>query len=404
MQKKPFEIGAFRREFPFFHHHPQVAYLDSTATCLKPQILLDTTSKVYASAGSVHRSPYDEENTALYEKARINVQNWLNVAHTDEIIWTSGATHAINLVAQGIAHTLQSGDEIITTFAEHHANFIPWQQLAQKENLSLHILPFDQQGIVDKHTLCQHLTPRTKIVALNWVSNVTGAVQPIQEYIRLIRQHSQAKILIDASQAIRHFPINMQNLDCDFLVFSAHKIYGPTGVGALIGKTDSLLALQPLFYGGKMANHVTPSTTLFAPLPYRLEAGTPNIAGIIAFGAVLEWWQNWDMVKGEAHAKSLAQLTRKRLSHYPNVRIFSAPNSTIISFTFTHIANFDLASLLSSQHIALRTGKHCAEPYLTQLGENHLIRISFAPYNYQQDITQFFSALDNALEVLCSTQ
>lgn len=401
MQKKPFEVGTFRREFPFFRNNPHVAYLDSTATCLKPQILLDTTCNVYASAGSVHRSPYDAENTARYENARVHVQNWLNVTSPDEVIWTSGTTHAINLVAQGVAEHLQAGDEIITTFAEHHANFIPWQQLAQQKGLKLHILPFHPNGLIDENVLRQCLNARTKIVALNWVSNVTGAVQPIKRLIERIRSESQAWVLVDAAQAIRHFAVDIQALDCDFLTFSAHKIYGPTGLGVLVGKRHCLALLRPIFYGGKMASQVTPEHTTFAPLPHRLEAGTPNIAGVIAFGSVLEWWKSWDMAKGEAHAKALARTTRERLSLYPNVRIFSTPQSPIISFNFSHIASLDLGLLLSSQHIALRTGKHCAEPYLAQLGEKTLIRLSFAPYNCQEDVTQFFSALDETLNLLC---
>ncbi|UAY78109.1 aminotransferase class V-fold PLP-dependent enzyme [Pasteurella canis] len=396
-----FNPTIFRQHFPYLQQADSAIYLDSAATTLKPQTLIDSTVNFYQSAGSVHRSQYDEKQTALYEQAREQVKKLINAESSDAIVWTSGTTQAINFVAQGLLDQITTQDEILISEADHHANFVTWHQIAQKCGAKLHILPFSEQWLIDETTLLNLLTSNTKLVALNFVSNVTGTQQPIEKLIKLIRQHSSALVLVDAAQAISHVKIDLATLDADFLVFSAHKLYGPTGLGVLAGKLSALEQLHPYQFGGKMVDRVSKEQITFNKLPYRLEAGTPNIAAVIGFNAVLTWLQQWDFIQAEQYAVQLAEQCKKHLMHYPNCQLFSSPQpSTIVSFVFEGIATVDLATLLAEQNIALRAGEHCAQPYLAQLGQSSILRLSFAPYNQQSDLDIFFNALNNALELL----
>ncbi|MGF7433641.1 cysteine desulfurase [Pasteurella bettyae] len=396
-----FDVQKFRSHFPYFNHSDAVVYLDNAATSLKPQALIDATVAFYQSAGSVHRSQYDEKQTTQYEQARTRIRQLINAESDKAIIWTSGTTQAINTVANGLIPYIQKDDEIIISEADHHANFVTWSEIAKKCGAKLHILPILDNWLIDERSLLCCLNSKTKVVALNFVSNVTGTEQPIQHFIKLIRQHSSALVSVDAAQAISHMKIDIQKLDADFLSFSAHKLYGPNGIGVLTGKLAALELLQPLLYGGKMVEQVSNQAIRFSELPYRLEAGTPNIAGVIGFNAVLEWLQQWDLEQAEQQAIALAEQVKVRLKNYKNCLQFSSPQpSSIISFVFTDIASSDLATLLAEQNIALRTGVHCAQPYLARLAQSSTLRLSFAPYNSQQDVDAFFTALDNSLELL----
>ena len=378
-----------------------MVYLDNAATTLKPQVLIDATGEFYCSAGSVHRSQYDAKQTALYEQARDRVRQLINAESHNAVIWTSGTTQAINTVAYGLMHAIQAGDEIIISEADHHANFVTWHEIAKKCGAKIHVLPLLDNWLIDEKALLSALNTRTKLVALNFISNVTGTEQPIAHFIRLIRQHSTALVLVDAAQAISHTKIDLQKLDADFIAFSAHKIYGPNGIGVLSGKLTALEQLQPFNYGGKMVDFVSKERIHFAELPYRLEAGTPNIAGVIGFNAVLEWLEKWDITQGEQHAIQLAEQAKVRLKNYPNCRLFESPQpSSVVSFVFDDIATADIATLLAEQHIALRTGVHCAMPYLARLSVTSTLRLSFAPYNTPAELNQFFAALDNTLDLL----
>ncbi|OZN49781.1 aminotransferase class V-fold PLP-dependent enzyme [Gallibacterium anatis] len=396
-----FTIEQFRHDFPFFQTESAAVYLDSAATTLRPQALIDTTVEFYRSAGSVHRSQYDWQQTQHFEQARQLSADFIGAEDRDCIVWTSGTTHSLNAVAYGLAHLLQAGDQIIISEAEHHANFVIWQQLALQKQLQLTVLPLQADYKIDEKALVQALSANTKIVALNWVSNVTGYSQPIEQFCTLIRQLAvNAFIVVDAAQAVLQHKMNLQTLDIDFIAFSAHKLFGPTGLGVLSGKQTALEQLQPLFYGGKMVESVTPQSSTFQPLPYRLEAGTPNIAAVIGFGAVLAWLQQYHHATLAHHTLTLANLARQRLAQYPHCRVFSANDGHIVSFVFDNIENSDLSTLLSEQQIALRAGQHCAQPYLHFLHQYGTLRLSFAPYNNQQDIERFFAALDNALAIL----
>ncbi|MFZ7265703.1 aminotransferase class V-fold PLP-dependent enzyme [Avibacterium avium] len=396
-----FNPTEFRKNFPYFQQSNAAVYLDSAATSLKPQALIDATVAFYQSAGSVHRSQYDEQQTAYYEQARTRVKKLINAESKQSIIWTSGTTHAINLVANGLLPQLTPQDEIIITEAEHHANFVSWQQLSQKTGAKLIVLPLQTNGVIDDRALKSAVQKNCKIVALTMMSNVTGVVQPLADLIPIIRRQSNAFILADAAQAINHLSLDLQQLDVDFLTFSAHKIYGPTGLGVLAGKLTALNQLQPLLFGGKMVQKVSAQQTEFAELPYKLEAGTPNIAGVIGFNAVLEWLEKWDNNGAHQYVTQLSKKIIARLQQYAACQLFTyGDHSPIISFLFKHIDLSDLATLLSEQNIALRAGEHCAQPYLARLGQRGTLRLSLAPYNNEQDIEHFFNALDNALALL----
>lgn len=396
-----FDPLIFRQDFPYFTHDEAVIYLDNAATTLKPQCLIEATVAFYQSAGSVHRSQYDEKQTALYEQARRRVKQLIHAESEQAVIWTSGTTQAINTVANGLLPHLNAGDEIIISEADHHANFVTWHQVAKKTGAILHVLPILDNWLIDTNALLQKLSPRTKLVALNFASNVTGTLQPVKQLIELIRAHSAARVLVDAAQAISHIKIDLAELDADFIAFSAHKIYGPTGLGVLSGKLDALNLLQPLQYGGKMIRKVSQQHITFAELPYRLEAGTPNIAAVIGFNTVLEWLSQWEIGEMEEHAVRLAEITRQRLSSYPQCKLFNSPQpSSVVSFVFEDVNAFDLATLLAEQNIALRVGEHCAQPYLARLGQAATLRLSFAPYNIDSDVEAFFKALEKSLGLL----
>ena len=396
-----FDPLIFRQDFPYFTHEKAVIYLDNAATTLKPQCLIEATVAFYQSAGSVHRSQYDEKQTALYEQARRRVKQLIHAESEQAVIWTSGTTQAINTVANGLLPHLNAGDEIIISEADHHANFVTWHQVAKKTGAIIHVLPILDNWLIDTNALLQKLSPRTKLVALNFASNVTGTLQPVKQLIELIRAHSAARVLVDAAQAISHIKIDLAELDADFIAFSAHKIYGPTGLGVLSGKLAALNLLQPLQYGGKMIRKVSQQHITFAELPYRLEAGTPNIAAVIGFNTVLDWLSQWEIGEMEEHAVRLAEITRQRLSSYPQCKLFNSPQpSSVVSFVFEDVNAFDLATLLAEQNIALRVGEHCAQPYLARLGQAATLRLSFAPYNIDSDVEAFFKALEKSLELL----
>lgn len=391
----------FRSHFPFFSENADWVYLDSAATTLKPQVLLDSTLDFYRSAGSVHRSQYDLPQTQAFENARELVAERFNLSSAKNVVWTSGTTHAINLVAQGLKPQITADDEIIISVAEHHANFIPWQQLCEQTGAKLIVLPLNKDYQIDPEMLRQSLSTKTKIVAFNLVSNVTGIRQSVETLIPIIRQQSSAKILLDLAQAVCTEKVDCQKLDADFYAFSAHKIYGSTGVGVLMGKTESLTQLRPLFFGGKMLQDVSESHLTLADLPYFLEAGTPNIAGIIGFGAVLEWLNQWDFDELNRQLYALSETLYKRLKSIKNLQILGEnPKRSTFSFNINGIHHADLSAILSEQQIAIRVGEHCAKPYLRYLAESGTVRVSLAHYNTEEDIERFVNGLETALEIL----
>ncbi|WHP46894.1 cysteine desulfurase [Mannheimia bovis] len=390
----------FRTYFPFFTQADGWTYLDSAATTLKPDVLVQATSEFYASAGSVHRSQYDLPQTEQYELARDLVAKRFNVEAREAVIWTSGTTQSINTVAYGLEHQIAEGDEIVISVAEHHANFIPWQQLAERTRAKLIVLPLNEQYQIEAETLKNALSEKTKIVAFNLVSNVTGVRQPAEHLIPIIRRHTSAKIVLDIAQAVCCEQVDVQKLDADFYAFSAHKMYGPNGVGVLTGKLQSLEQIRPLVFGGKMLKNVTESELTVADLPYRLEAGTPNIVGIIGFGQVLAWLEKWNFTELNQQLYTLAEYTRKRLNSYQHLQIIGQQNTPTISFVVKDQHPADIAAFLTQSKIAIRHGEHCAKPYLRYLQESGTLRLSLAHYNTKEDIEHFFNTLNFALKIL----
>lgn len=390
----------FRSYFPFFTQSEGWTYLDSAATTLKPEVLIQATSQFYASAGSVHRSQYDLAQTEQYELARDLVAKRFNVEAREAVIWTTGTTHSLNLVAYGLEYQIAKDDEIVISISEHHANFIPWQQLAERTQAKLVVLPLDENYQVKPDVLKAALSNKTKIVAFNLVSNVTGVRQPLETLISIIRQSCSAKIAVDMAQAVCCEQVDIQALDADFYAFSAHKMYGANGVGVLTGKLQSLEQIRPLVFGGKMLKEISEHQLTVTELPYRLEAGTPNIAGIIGFGQVLAWLEKWDFQRLNQSLYALAEYTRKRLNCYENVQILGNQNSPTISFIVKNQHPADIAAFLTQSKVAIRQGEHCAKPYLRYLAEVGTLRISLAHYNTQDDVEHFFQAFDFALEIL----
>lgn len=396
-----FDPLVFRQMFPALSHSG--IYLDSAATALKPQALLDATLAYYGHhSGSVHRGHYAiaNESTAQYEQARYCVARFINAKRSEEIIWTKGATESLNLVAQGYAaNVLRAGDEIIVSEMEHHANLIPWLIVAKQTGAHVVKLPLGANYAPTSEHLKQVISPRSKILAISQMSNVTGAQPNLNELIALAHAHN-ITVVVDGAQGVVHQPTDVQALDADFYAFSAHKLYGPTGVGVLYGKTDKLAAIPYWQGGGKMLTHASFNAFTAAALPYRLEAGTPNIAGVLGFKAVLEWLSKIDNYQAQAYTEALCHEAYQALAAIPGFKGYKAAHSTLFSFTISPYHPSDLITLLGEQNIALRSGQHCAEPMINALGVNGTLRVSFAPYNSRDDVEKLTHALHLAISLL----
>ena len=396
-----FNPAQFRARFPALSDAG--VYLDSAATALKPQAVIDATTQFYSlSAGNVHRSQFAEAQrlTARYEAAREQVAEWLNAPDSKNIVWTRGTTEAINMVAQSYARPrLQPGDEIIVSEAEHHANFVPWLMVAEQTGARIVKLPLGSDCLPDVARLPALITPRSRILALGQMSNVTGGCPDLVQAIR----HAHAAgmvVMVDGAQGAVHFPADVQQLDIDFYAFSGHKLYGPTGIGVLYGKSELLEGMSPWLGGGKMITEVTFDGFKTQALPYRLEAGTPNVAGVIGLSAALEWLAEVDLVQAESWSRGLATLAEAELAKRPGFRSFRCQDSSLLAFDFDGVHHSDMVTLLAEYGIALRAGQHCAQPLLAALGVSGTLRASFAPYNTQDDVHALVAAVDRALELL----
>lgn len=391
----------FREQFPALAEAD--VYLDSAATALKPYAVIEASNAFYSlSTGSVHRSNYEaaQRLTAQYENAREAVATLLNAASTQEIVWTRGTTEAINIVAQCWARPrLQPGDEIIVSEAEHHANLVPWLMVAQQTGARVVKLALGLDRLPDLTLLPSLLNDRSRVVAMGHMSNVTGGCPDLRQAVTLAHD-AGAVVVIDGAQGIVHCPPDVQRLNADFYAFSGHKLYGPTGIGALYGKTERLSEMSPWLGGGKMITHVSFEGFTLQPLPYRLEAGTPNIAGVTGLGAALEWLAKNNMVQAENYSRSLATLAENALAKRPGFRSFRCQASSLLAFNFDGVHHSDMAALLARTGISLRAGQHCAQPLLAALGVSGTLRASFAPYNTQEDVERLIEGVDNALELL----
>ncbi|MFK7699385.1 aminotransferase class V-fold PLP-dependent enzyme [Pseudomonas caspiana] len=377
-------------------------YLDNAATTQKPQALLDALNHYYANgAANVHRAQHlpGAHATQAFEDSRSKVAHWLNASETGQIIFTHGATSALNLLAYGLEHEFVAGDEVAISALEHHANLLPWQQLAQRRNLKLVILPLNEQGLIDLNAAAQLISDRTRLLAVSQLSNVLGAWQPLPELLALAKAQG-ALTVVDGAQGVVHGRHDVKALGCDFYVFSSHKLYGPEGVGILYGRNDVLPHLQHWQFGGEMVLTTDYDQAKFRPAPLGFEAGTPPIAGVIGLGATLDYLQSLDHRAVLEHEAGLHAMLLEGLRQRDGVRVLGEPQLALVSFVVDGVHNADLAHLLTEQGIAVRAGHHCAMPLLKSLGLSGAIRVSLALYNDSSDLQHFFNALDQALELL----
>ncbi|EIS7447647.1 cysteine desulfurase CsdA [Citrobacter sp. FDAARGOS_156] len=396
-----FNPTQFRVQFPALNDAG--VYLDSAATALKPQAVIEATHQFYSlSAGNVHRSQFAEAQrlTARYEAAREKVARLINAPDDKTIVWTRGTTEAINMVAQSYARPrLQPGDEIIVSVAEHHANLVPWLMVAEQTGANVIKLPLNAHLLPDTERLADLITPRSRILALGQMSNVTGGCPDLARAITLAHAAGMV-VMVDGAQGVVHFPADVQQLDIDFYAFSGHKLYGPTGIGVLYGKPELLEAMSPWLGGGKMISEVSFDGFSTQAAPWKLEAGTPNVAGVIGLSAALEWLADIDIVQAENWSRSLATLAEDMLAKRSGFRSFRCQGSSLLAFDFAGVHHSDMVTLLAEYGIALRAGQHCAQPLLAELGVSGTLRASFAPYNTQSDVDALVAAVDRALEIL----
>ena len=404
-------MSSLKKEFPILSrkiHGKPLVYLDNAATSQKPQIVIDALVAHYQKHNAnIHRAVHtlSEEATLAYEEAHVVAAEFINARSWREIIFTKNATESLNLLAYSLGEQLKEGDEIIISIMEHHSNFVPWQQVALRKKAKLVVIGLDQsRAHLDLQQLGARLNKKTRIVSLTHVSNVLGTINPIEEIIKLVRQKSpHACIIVDASQSAPHLPLDVQKMDCDFLVFTGHKVYGPTGVGVLYGKEKLLAALPPFLTGGDMIAEVRIEKTTWNDLPWKFEAGTPPIAEAAALAAALRFVQQKEWPTIVAHEKKLMSYAIAELKRIQGVTILGSKSSeervAVISFTIEGIHSHDLASLLDAEGVAIRSGHHCAQPLLTSLGLHDCARISCALYNDRSDINRFIAALLRAREV-----
>ncbi|MCA4963983.1 aminotransferase class V-fold PLP-dependent enzyme [Pseudomonas sp. Y24-6] len=377
-------------------------YLDNAATTQKPQALLDALAHYYANgAANVHRAQHlpGAHATQAFEDSRRKAGQWLNAGDSGQIIFTHGATSALNLLAYGLEHSFQPGDEIVISALEHHANLLPWQQLAHRHKLKLVILPLDNDGLIDLDAAALLIGPSTRLLAVSQLSNVLGAWQPLPALLALARSHG-AITVVDGAQGIVHGRHDVQALGCDFYVFSSHKLYGPDGLGVLFGRHEALLHLRHWQYGGEMVLDANYHDARFRPAPLGFEAGTPPIASVIGLGATLDYLAGLDQDAVSAHEAALHDYLLKGLQARNGIRLLGKPQLALASFVVEGVHNSDLAHLLTEQGIAVRAGHHCAMPLLKNLELAGAIRVSLALYNDSDDLERFFEALDQALELL----
>lgn len=396
---------SIRDHFPIFHHQPDLVWLDSASSTQKPRSVIETAQRFYETGYSnIHRGlyPLSERATADFEATRDLVKGFVNAAEREEIVFTTGTTQSINLVAAGLGKLLAAGDSVLITEMEHHANIVPWQLLADK-GIAVKAIRLADNGELLLDSLESQLTPDVKVFAFTAVSNALGTVNPVAEMIARVRAiRPDMIILVDAAQAIAHMPIDVQAWDCDLLVFSGHKLYGPTGVGVLYGKRAWLEALPPYMGGGDMIRTVTLEKTTFNDIPYKFEAGTPNIEGVIALAPAVVFVQSLGWQAIMAHEQALLVQATRALQQIDGLRIIgSAPHKeAVVSFIVDGVHPSDMATLLGYEQICLRASHHCAQPVMQRYAVPATVRASFAVYNQPSDIDKLVAGVEMAVGML----
>ena len=401
-------IDQIRADFPVLHQQVNKAplvYFDNAATTQKPKAVMDALTAYYEQDNAnIHRGIHTlaERATTAYELTRKKLAAFLNAPSTDQIIFTSGTTAGINLVAQTFGRAnVGKGDHIIVSNLEHHSNIVPWQMIAEEKGAEIKVIPVSDEGVLDIEALKGLLNPKVKLVAVNHVSNAIGTINPIAEIIQLSHAVG-AKVLIDGAQSVAHLAVDVQALDLDFFVFSAHKLFGPTGVGVLYGKRELLEAMPPYQGGGEMIKEVSFNGTTYNELPYKFEAGTPNIADVIAFGAALDYVQAIPAEALAAQEEALLAYATEKLQSIPGLKIVgTAPEKiAVISFVVDGVHPQDIGVLLDKFGIAIRTGHHCAQPLMQRYDLVGTCRASFSFYNTFEEIDRFVLCLEKTLQML----
>jgi cysteine desulfurase/selenocysteine lyase len=403
----PLDVARIRQDFPILHqrvHGRPLAYLDNANTTQKPRAVIAATERYYAEDNAnVHRSTHllSERATQAYEGARVKVQRFVNAASPAEIVFTRGCTESINLVAASWGRAnLRPGDEVVLTWLEHHSNIVPWQMVCEQTGARLRVVPIDDAGEVSLGAFEDALGERTRFVSIIHVSNAIGTVNPVREMIALAHRRG-VPVLVDGAQAVPHLPVDVQALDCDFYAFSAHKMYGPTGIGALYGRAELLEAMPPWQGGGDMIASVTFEKTTYNTLPYKFEAGTPNIAGAVGFGAAVDYLRQFDMGAIVRHERDLLEYATTRLESVPGVRLLGRARERlgVVSFVIEGVHPHDVGTVLDRQGVAVRTGQHCAQPVVERFGVPATVRASFGLYNTRDEIDALVEGLAVVREI-----
>ncbi|MCZ2158774.1 cysteine desulfurase [Bartonella sp. 220] len=404
VQTFSYDVEKIRRDFPLLQrsvYGKRLVYLDNGASAQKPQSVLNAMDNFYQNNyANVHRGMYFLANTATqaYENARETVRAFVNAQTAEEIVFTKNATEAINTVAYGWAMSkLKEGDEIVLTIMEHHSNIIPWHFLREQKGVKLIFVPIDENGILHIEDFQKALSKRTKLVAITHMSNILGTIPPVKEIVKLAHQNA-IPVLVDGSQGAVHLTVNVQNLDCDWYVFTGHKLYGPTGIGVLYGKKDRLEEMHPFQGGGEMVEDVTTDKVSYNAPPYRFEAGTPPIVQAVGLAAAINYVQEKDRNAIHAHESALLAYAHEKLEMVKSLRIYgrSPHKGAIISFEMDGIHAHDIAMFIDRRGVAIRAGTHCAQPLLQRFGLTSICRASFAMYNTHEDIDQLVEALEKA--------
>ena len=403
-----FDVERIRQDFPILHQqvngHPLV-YLDNAATTQKPNAVIDAIANYYREDNSnVHRGAHTlaDRATAKFEAARITVARFINApvinGSAKQILWTRGTTESINLVAASWGRSqLNVGDRVLVSAMEHHSNIVPWQMVAQEKGATVEPIPVDASGTLDLPAFVAMLDERVKMVSVGQVSNALGTINPVEDIIRLAHAVG-AKVLVDGAQAVSHWPVDVQALDCDFYAFSAHKVFGPTGLGVLYGKLDLLESMPPYQGGGEMIETVSFACTTYNQLPYKFEAGTPDISGAIGLAAAIDYLNQLDRRAAAAHEQALLRYAEEKARATDGIRLVgtAGKKTSVMSFLLEGAHPHDLGMLLDKQGVAVRTGNHCAQPLMDQFGIPGTVRASFSFYNTFAEVDSLFAALDKA--------
>jgi len=402
-----FDVAKIRAEFPALDlivHGKPLVYLDNAATSQKPRAVIDALVRYYESENSnVHRGVHHLSQVATqgYERARDLVRDFIGAAAREEIVWTAGTTESINIVAQCyLRPRVQAGDEVLITEMEHHSNIVPWQMLRDQTGIELKVAPIDDDGALDMAAFEALLSDRTRLVSVVHISNSLGTINPVERIVAAARARS-IPVLLDGAQAVPHMPIDVQALDCDFYAFSGHKMFGPTGVGVLYGRRELLEGMVPWQGGGDMIKHVTFEKTIYNDVPYRFEAGTPNIAGTIGLGAAIDWLGGIDRDVALAHESTLLEHAERELARIDGLRLIGTAKhkAAVASFVLAHAHAHDVGQIVDSEGVAVRVGHHCTQPVMQHFGVPATARASFAFYNTHEDVERLVAAVRHVAEM-----